>query len=88
MIKIGITGSIATGKSTIAKMLKILGIPIHDSDHTVKDLLKRKEIIKILIKKWPSIKNKNSIDKNALRSIIFSNKKQRRVLEGILHPLV
>ena len=42
MYKIGITGSIGTGKSTIAKIFSLLGIPVHDSDKEVKELLEQK----------------------------------------------
>ena len=51
MIKIGITGSIAMGKTTIANALKILQIPVHDSDKTVKELLERNQFIISAIKK-------------------------------------
>ena len=89
MIKIGITGSIAMGKTTIAKGLKILQIPVHDSDKTVKELIERNQVIIAKIKNnWPEAVKNNFVNKNILREIIFSNKKDKLKLEKILHPLV
>ena len=88
MIRIGITGSIAMGKSTIANFFRFLGIPVYDADKAVKELLKQPEIIKVLTKVWPSIKKYDKIDKNILRKIIFDSKKEKEKLEKIIHPLV
>ena len=45
MIIIGITGSIGTGKTTVSKMLKILKIPIFDSDKKVREILDENQIV-------------------------------------------
>ena len=93
MIVIGITGSIGMGKSTIASMLRQLGIPIHDSDKVVKSLLdKNLIIIDKIKKKWPSCtfeSNENvNINKHKLSQIIFKNKNEKKELEKILYPYV
>ena len=92
MIIIGITGSIGMGKSTIALMLKFLGIPIHDSDRAVKTLLEEDFIIDIIKKKWPNCitynKKKVKIDKEELSKIIFDDNKERKKLESLIHPYV
>ena len=89
MIKIGITGSIAMGKTTIANALKRLQIPVHDSDKTVKELIERNQVIISEIKKnWPEAVNNSFVNKTILREIIFSNKKDKLKLENMLHPLV
>ena len=64
MYKIGITGSIGTGKSTIAKIFSLLGIPVHDSDKKVKELLEQKIVISKIKKKWP-----NAICKNVIKKV-------------------
>ena len=87
-IRIGITGSIAMGKSTIANVLRFFGIPVYDADKAVKDLLTQPKTIKTLTKVWPKIEKKEKIDKNILRKIIFDNKKEKEKLEKIIHPLV
>ena len=93
MIIIGITGSIGMGKSTIAKMLKHFKIPVFDSDKEVKDILENNNVVKKQIYDlWPDVvlyKNSDKkIDKNLLGKKIFSNKKSRKILEGIIHPNV
>ena len=93
MIIIGITGSIGTGKSTIASMMRILRLPVHDSDLEVKKILENNELIKKKIKKkWPSVTfskgNKQIINKTKLAEIIFNHPKDKSFLENIIHPLV
>lgn len=86
MYKIGITGSIGTGKTTVADMFAIFNIPIFNADNEIRKILTRKEIKKKLKNIWPEILKENSIDKKKLRSIIFSNKKDKRKLESLLYP--
>ena len=93
MIIIGITGSIGTGKSTVSKMLKLLKIPIFDSDRIVKDILDKNQlVIEKILKMWPDVMSsnliQNKINKVVLSNKIFNNKKERKKLEDIIHPLV
>ena len=91
MIKIGITGSIGMGKTTISKMLSCINVPVFDSDSVVGKILNSNgSVISKLNTIWPGvlIKKKNTIDKKKLRKIVFSNEKDRKKLEKILHPLV
>ncbi len=93
MIIIGITGSIGTGKTTVSKMIKMLKIPIFDSDKTVKEILDRNDFVKEKISKvWPDSisfsQTQREIDKVFLSNKIFENKKERKKLENIIHPLV
>ena len=93
MIIIGITGSIGMGKSTIASMLKFFGIPIHDSDLVVKELIETNSLVLKKIKKnWPDViditDSKEVINKGKLSEIIFNDIKCKENLEKIIHPLV
>ena len=93
MIIIGITGSIGTGKTTVSKMFKILKIPIFDSDKKVKEILNKDQLaIEKILKIWPdaisSRQIKRKIDKVVLSDKVFKNKKERKKLENIIHPLV
>ena len=85
MYKIGITGSIGTGKTTIANMFAIFKIPIFDADREIKKILTKKEIIQKLKNIWPSIVKKGHIDKPKLKKIIFSNKSEKKRLEKLLY---
>ncbi len=93
MIIIGITGSIGMGKTTISSMLKFLNIPIFDSDKEVKMILEKNEIVIDKIQRiWPDVLELNmgqkGINKSSLGEKIFKNKKNRKLLEKIIHPIV
>ena len=86
MYKIGITGSIGTGKTTIANMFALFNIPIFNADKEIKKILNSKKIKQELKNRWPDVINGNTIDKKKLKSIIFSNKKEKKHLEKLLYP--
>jgi dephospho-CoA kinase len=86
MYKIGITGSIGTGKTTIANVFALFKIPIFDADREIKKILKKKEIKQKLKNIWPLIVKKEQIDKLKLRQIIFSNNVEKNKLEKLLYP--
>ncbi len=91
MLKVGLTGGIATGKSTVKKILKEEGIPVIDADEVVKELWTQKEVvdkaIEILEDKSIVLDN-GSIDKKKAASIIFNNPEKKKRLEELFHPLV
>ena len=86
MFKIGITGSIGTGKTTIAKAFSLLSIPLFDADDEVKSLLNEQEIVKKIKKEWPDTIENNSINKKKLKTHIFSKDLDKTKLENIIHP--
>tara|TARA_B100000963_G_scaffold289643_1_gene259176 strand:- start:205 stop:459 length:255 start_codon:yes stop_codon:yes gene_type:complete len=80
MIIIGITGSIGMGKTTIASMLKLLNIPIFDSDKEVRIVLENDEsVIDKIQSIWPNVvslkMDKKKINKFSLSNKIFKEKK-------------
>ena len=86
MYKIGITGSIGTGKTTIANIFALFNIPIFNADREIKNILRKNEIKKKLKDIWPLVIKKNHIDKLKLREIIFSNNTEKTKLEKLLYP--
>ena len=86
MIKIGITGSLASGKSTASKFLSGNRGPLFSADSAVKELYKSSSFKSLISKKF-KIKNNNQIKKN-LKKIIFNNRAELKKLEKIIHPLV
>jgi dephospho-CoA kinase len=88
---IGLTGNIATGKSTLAKMLKEMGATVIDADALVHELQRKGTTTfdAIVAAFGPDILDRaGEIDRKALGSIVFADPAQLRVLESILHPAV
>tara|TARA_B100000780_G_scaffold231920_1_gene171813 strand:+ start:782 stop:1348 length:567 start_codon:yes stop_codon:yes gene_type:complete len=86
MIKIGITGSIASGKTTASKIISNKRGPLFCADSVVKKLYKNKEFKATILKKFSLKLNSNL--KKELRSKILHNKQNLIKLEKIIHPLV
>ena len=86
MIKIGITGSLASGKSTVAKIIASKKYPLFDADKAVKKIY-RTNIFKTKILKKFKLKSKNNV-KNNIKKIISKNEKLLKDLEKIIHPIV
>lgn len=87
---LGLTGSIATGKSFVALFFRKKQIEVFSSDIEVGNLLKEREVIEQIsevIDLSISIKN-HQIDKHNLSKIVFKNESALKKLEEILHPLV
>jgi dephospho-CoA kinase len=88
---IGLTGNIATGKSTVAKMLQDLGATVIDADALVHDLQRpgTPTYDAIVAAFGRGILDRaGEIDRKALGSIVFADAARLRVLESILHPAV
>ena len=86
MIKIGITGSLASGKTTASKILSYRRGPLFSADRAVKELYKNNHF-KSLIGRRFKIKNNNQL-KKSLKNLILKNKDNIKKLEKIIHPLV
>ncbi len=88
MIIVGLTGSIATGKSTAAKLLKKMGIMVFDSDAYVHKLMLKADIIAQIATKFPDAVENGIISRPKLGKEVFANKAGLKDLEKIIHPLV
>ena len=91
MIVVGLTGGIATGKSTTADLFRERGIAVFDADRSVHHLLgvagpAVAEICTVFGNEV--LREDGSIDRNLLGQRVFRNEADRRKLEQILHPLV
>ena len=88
---IGLTGNIATGKSTVAKMLEDLGATVIDADALVHELQRKGTPVydDIVAAFGPGILDPTGeIDRKALGAIVFADPAQLRALESIVHPAV
>ena len=86
MIKIGITGSIASGKTTASKILSNKTGPLFSADKVVKELYKKNDFKKQIIKAF-NLKKKINL-KNSIKRKILESKTNIKKLEHIIHPQV
>jgi len=83
---IGVTGSIASGKSTVAKIIAKKKYPLFSADKIVLGLYKSSSFISLLTKKFKLVKKKKIRDQ--IKLLVKKNKKKLILLESIIHPLV
>lgn len=82
-IVIGLTGSIASGKSTASNYFKKINIPVIDSDEIVKRLwIDNQEMLQKIKETF------HTLNKKEIAQLIFSNKKAQQAIESIVHPYV
>ena len=91
MIKIGITGGIGSGKSTVCNVFKGLGIPVFEADIVAKQLMtSNPEIRQALIKVFGTAVYlpDGTIDRKYLAGLVFNDESLLAKLNGIVHPVV
>jgi dephospho-CoA kinase len=89
--RVGLTGGIASGKSTAAKFFEDLGVPILDSDQVARDVVEpgQPPLERLVERFGPSILTADGhLDRPALRDIVFSDPKARADLEALTHPAI
>lgn len=89
MVIIGLTGSMAMGKSTVAGMFRYLRIPVYDADATVHAMLaKDGEAVTDVSKLFPGVVENGAVNRAKLGAEVFGKDDALAGLEAILHPLV
>ena len=89
MIVIGLSGSIGMGKSTAARALKRLKLPVQDSDAVVHELTgPNGAALPAIAEAFPGAVGPEGVDRNQLGRAVFGNPAALARLEGILHPMV
>ena len=89
MIKVGLTGNIGSGKSTIAKVFETLSVPVFYADDEAKKILNSESVINQLISLWgKDILTSKEVNRQKLASIVFTNPSELDKLNSIIHPLV
>lgn len=86
MWRVGLTGSIASGKSTVAQMFRDLGVPVFSSDEAVHDLYRGAAVTPIEAA-FPGTTRNGEVDRVAL-SRVLNDPAQLKALEALVHPLV
>jgi len=87
---LGLTGSIGSGKSTVARMFQKLGAEIIDADKVGHSLLEKKEVRESIVKNFGSsvLDKEGRIERGKLGKIVFGDKKRLEELNSIIHPLI
>lgn len=90
MIRAGITGGIGSGKSTVAKIFALLGVPVYAADFTAKLILDEKEVIKKIaaFAGGEVVDGSGKIDRKKLAALVFNDSEKLALLNGIVHPAV
>jgi len=91
VFRVGLTGGIASGKSTAAGFFGALGIPVLDSDQIARDVVEpgQPPLERLIERFGPSILTADGhLDRPALRNIVFSDPKARADLEALTHPAI
>lgn len=91
ILKIGLTGGIGSGKSTVCEYFNKLGVPVIDADKIAYELVQPDKpayikIIELLGKQY--IKDDGKLDRKKIRDYVFSDTGIKKQLEEIIHPLV
>ena len=90
-LRIGLTGGIASGKSTVAQRFVELGIPVIDADESSRTVVASGQPgLAELTKRFGEgiLTADGELDRRALRNLVFADPQLRRDLEAILHPLI
>ena len=88
---VGLTGGIASGKSTVAKILEGLGAAIIDADVLSREVVEPdQDAWKDIVASFGTeiVQADRTLDRTKLRTIIFNNPEARKTLESIIHPRV
>ncbi|MCY7008297.1 dephospho-CoA kinase [Fusobacterium simiae] len=87
---IGLTGGIASGKSTVSKYLAEKGHKVYDADKIAKDISEKKSVQEEIIFNFGNkiLDENGNVDRKKLKTIVFENKDKLNKLNGIIHPKV
>ena len=89
MIKVGLTGNIGAGKSTVARVFVSLGVPVYHADQEAKRFLLDQVIISQLKSWWgDDILTNNMVDRQKLASVVFAQPEKLKKLNSLIHPRV
>jgi dephospho-CoA kinase len=91
MLRVGLTGGIASGKSTVARIFRELGAHVLDADRIARDIVPPGSPVLGRIARafgQQMVRPDGTLDRAALGAVVFADAGKRRVLEGMLHPLI
>jgi dephospho-CoA kinase len=88
MLRIGLTGGIGSGKSTVARIFGVLGIPVYSSDGASKRLMEEDEELKskIVNSFGEESYSNGGLNRKYLSGLVFNDKKKLNLLNSLVHP--
>jgi len=89
-LRIGLTGGIGSGKSTVARLFAERGVSVLDADQVARDLLQPGQpALAVLVERYgPGLLKEGHLDRSLLKQLIFTRPAERHWLDTLLHPLV
>ncbi len=91
MFRVGLTGGIGSGKSTVSDLFASLGVPIIDSDLIAREVVEPGELgLEKIVEYFGShtLNSDGTLNRQHLRDLVFDDAETRKALEQILHPLI
>src|SRR6476469_2595433 len=88
MLKIGLTGGIGSGKSVVAEIFRVLGIPVFDADREAKSIMNTDEALMaaIIAEFGEQAYRNDQLDRKYLANIVFKDSLQLEKLNALVHP--
>ena len=89
MLKVGLTGGIGSGKSTVARIFELLGIPVYYADEAARRLMNTDAGLKasLLDHFGPEVYTGDTLNRKYLASVVFGDKEKLALLNSITHPV-
>lgn len=89
MLKVGLTGNIGSGKTTVSRIFEVIGIPVFHADAEAKKLYFKEEVKEKVLRAFGSaVFTNGNVDFKKLAQLIFSDSQHLTTINNIIHPLV
>lgn len=90
MIKVGLTGGIGSGKSTVARIFRVLDVPVFESDAVGREILSNDPFVRkaVVARFGEGIYHLGEVDRSALAAVVFQDASALKDLNAIIHPAV
>src|ERR1700759_183168 len=88
IIKVGITGGMGSGKSTVSKVFEVLGVPVYYADDAAKRLMNEDKLLKQQVEELFGTGSyiEGKLNRKYIAGKVFNNEEQLALLNGIVHP--
>ena len=90
-LRIGITGGMGVGKTTVCSIFERIGVPVYNADVRAKHLMQHETSVIQQIKEefgWDAYNRKDELDREYLAKVVFNNSERLKKLNAIVHPAV